>query len=324
MNVHVLDDYQDAVRGLPSFSQLAGHSVTVWNDHAQDAGTLANRLGDADAVLLIRERTAIRRELLERLPRLKLVSQFGVVPNIDLAASEALGITVCSRTVPGRPSHATAELTWGLILAATRRIPQEMQHLRAGGWQSRHAMGRTLLGLTLGLFGYGRIGGVVAGYGRAFGMRVLVWGTEGTRERAKADGHDAAPDQQAFFAQSDVLSLHLGLNEGTRGIVGAADFALMKSDALFVNTSRAALVEPGALAAALAAGRPGAAAVDVFDAEPVKAGAEPLLALDNVVATPHIGYVERGGLERMFEAMIGQVLAFDRGEPMNVLVRGTR
>ena len=319
LKIAILDAYQDAVRGFPAFGKLAGHDVTVWNDHCRDTGTLARRLADTEALLLIRERTPITEALLARLPKLRLISQTGAVPHIDLDACSRHGVTVCARIAPGQPSYATAELTWGLVLAAARRIPQEMQSLRDGRWQSPSALGWLLRGRTLGVFGHGRIGGVVAGYGRAFGMRVLVWGREASRERARADGYEVADSAEALFEASDVLTVHLPLHDETRGIVSAALLARMKPTALFVNTSRAGLVAPGALEAALAAGRPGSAALDVFEDEPVTGTGHPLVARDDVVATPHVGYVERQSLEGMFDILIDQILAFEAGTPANVL-----
>jgi D-3-phosphoglycerate dehydrogenase len=318
MKIAILDDYQDVVRTFAGFQRIAHHDVTVWNDHTDDIDLLASRLADTEALLLIRERTAITAPLLERLPRLRLISQFGSVPHIDLDACTRQGVRVCARTVPGQPSYATAELTWGLVLAALRRIPQEMATLKAGNWQSRDAMGELLWGRRLGVYGYGRIGAVVAGYGRAFGMKVQVWGRASTLARAVEDGHEAAAGEEEFFATSDVISLHLPLVPATRGIVTARLLATMKPSALIVNTSRAGLIETGALVAALRGGRPGMAATDVFEDEPVP-GSHPLFALPNVVATPHIGYVERSGLERMFELMFEQVQGFERGQPINAL-----
>jgi D-3-phosphoglycerate dehydrogenase len=319
LKITVLDDYQDMLRGFDTFRRLSAHEVTVWNDHCADEAALAERLSDTEAVILIRERTLIGNKLLARLTRLKLISQFGAVPNIDLESCTRRGVLVCSQITPGGPSYATAELTWGLIIASARRIPQEVQALKDGRWQASRTLGWTLRGRTLGLIGYGRIGAVVAGYGKAFGMQVLVGGSEASRARAAGDGFAAAPTLEALFAGSDVLSVHLPLRDGTRGIVTAALLAAMKPGALFVNTSRAQLVEAGALEAALVAGRPGSAAVDVFDSEPVLGGAHPLLQLDNVIATPHIGYVEGRSIETMAVPMIEQVLAFAAGRPINVL-----
>jgi D-3-phosphoglycerate dehydrogenase len=301
MKVAILDDWFDTVRTLEAFEKLAGHEVTVWTDHVQDDDALAERLADTEALVLIRERTEIRTPLLERLPALKLISQRSVYPHIDVDTCTRQGIVVSSNMHAGAPSFAAAELTWGLILAAMRRIPQEMASLRAGTWQ-RGPIGSTLRGKTLGIYGYGRIGKVVAGYGEAFGMKILVQ-REVSRER--------------FFSESDVVTMHVRLVPETRGIVTAADLALMKPTALFVNTSRAGLVEPGALAAALKEGRPGMAAVDVFEEEPLTT--HPLLEMDNVVATPHIGYVTRDEWELQFADIFDQINAFADGSPINVV-----
>lgn len=317
MHIVIPDDYQDAVRSLDCFPKLAGHSVTLFHDTVRDLDALAERFRDADALVLIRERTPIREELLARLPGLKLISQTGKgTAHIDLAACTRHGVAVAAGT--GSP-YAPAELTWALVLAAERRIPQEVARLRAGHWQS--TMGRGLRGRTLGLWGYGKIGTLVAGYGRAFGMHVLVWGREGSLARAQADGYAVAADQRSLFEHSDVLSLHIKLIRETRGIVTAADLACMKPDALLVNTSRAELIEAGALEAALRSGRPGFAAVDVYEEEPVFGAAHPLLALDNAVCTPHLGYVEKDSYENYFGQAFDQVVAFAEGRPMNVVNR---
>jgi len=316
MKISVLDDYQDAVRHLACFSKLAGHNVTIFNDHTKDVDELARRLKDAEALVLIRERTPIRAPLIERLPRLKLISQTSVYPHIDVEACTQRGIVVSSDLHPGSPSYATAELTWALVLVAMRRILTEVQSLKAGRWQS--SIGSVLRGRTLGIFGYGRIGAVVARYGKAFDMKVLAWGREGSAERGRADGVEIAT-REAIFERSDVLSLHVRLIAATRGIVTAADLARMKPTALFVNTSRAELVEPGALVAALKAGRPGMAAVDVFENEPVLVPDHPLLKMDNAICTPHIGYVARENFERMFGMIFDQILAFVAGKPMNIV-----
>ena len=319
MKIAILDDYQDVVRTLPSFSKVSGQDVQIWHDHPRDLDVLAERLRDRDALVLTRERTAITDELLQRLPNLRIVSQFGAVPNIDVEACTRRGIMVCSQTSTGQPSYSTAELTWGLIIAALRRIPQEMAALRAGVWQSPGSAGITLRGRMLGVYGYGRIGSVVAQYGRAFGMKVLVWGREAALQRARADGFKAAESEIRFFEQPDVLSLHLALNEATRGIVTRALLDRMKPGSLIVNTSRAELIEPGALLAALLAGRPALGAVDVFEDEPILGAAHPLLALPNVVATPHLGYVAVERLDTMFDTAFEQVLRFDQGTPINVV-----
>ena len=317
MKVTVLDDYQNLVRSLDAYKKLKDHDVTVWNDHTKDVDVLAERLKDTEALVLIRERTPIRAPLIERLPKLKLVSQRSVFPHIDVDALTRRGIVLSSDQHPGKPSYATAELTWGLVIAAMRKIPQEVASLKAGKWQT--TVGTGLRGRNLGIFGYGRIGGAVAGYGRAFGMNVSVWGTEGSRTRGQADGYAAAASKEAFFEQNDVISLHLRLVDATRGIVTAADLARMKPTALIVNTSRAGLIAPGALEAALKQGRPGMAAVDVFEEEPVLGASHPLLAMDNVVATPHLGYVERDAYEGQFASSFEQVLAFAAGKPINVM-----
>ncbi|MBI2526614.1 MAG: D-2-hydroxyacid dehydrogenase family protein [Candidatus Rokubacteria bacterium] len=318
MNITVLDDYQDTIRTLACFGKVTGHHVTIWTDHTKDLDALAARLKDTEALALIRERTPIRAPLLERLDKLRLISQMSVYPHIDVEACTRRGVIVSSYMAPGRPSYATAELTWGLILASVRRIPQEMAALRAGTWQA-YPVGTGLRGKTLGIYGYGRIGGVVAGYGRAFGMQVLVWGGEGSLARAREDGYAVARSREALFEESDVLSLHVRLLEATRGMVTAADLGRMKPTGLLVNTSRAGLIAPGALEAALRAGRPGLAAVDVFEDEPVLGARHPLLSMDSVVSTPHLGYVERDQLEIMCSMIFDQMLAYAGGRPINVV-----
>ena len=317
MKVTILDDYFDTLRTLPCFQKLSGHDVTVWTDHVQDDDVLADRLKDAEALVLIRERTAIRAPLVERLPKLRLISQRSVYPHIDIDACTRRGVIVCSNMHADTPSYAAAELTWGLVLAAMRRIPQQMHSLQSGTWQI--GVGDSLRGKTLGIHGYGRIGSVVAGYGAAFGMRVLVWAREASRDRARADGYAVAPTQAAFYVASDVVSLHMRLVPDTRGIVKRADLAQMKPTALLVNTSRAGLIEPGALVDALRAGRPGMAAVDVFDEEPVPQTDAPLLTMENVVCTPHIGYVTRDEYELQFADVFEQIAAYAAGKPINVV-----
>jgi D-3-phosphoglycerate dehydrogenase / 2-oxoglutarate reductase len=317
MKISILDDYQDAVRTLKCFPKLAGHDVTVWNDHTRDTDTLAERLKDTEVLVLIRERTPIRAPLIERLPKLKLISQSSVYPHIDVEACTKRGILLCSDLHPGEPSYATAELAWGLMIAALRRIPQEVAALKSGRWQS--SIGTALRGSTLGILGYGRIGAVMARYAKAFDMKVLAWGQERSAERARADGHEFAASKEVLFERSDVLTLHVRLIPSTRGLVTAGDLARMKPTALLVNTSRAGLIEPGALAAALKAGRPGLAAVDVYEEEPLLNAANPLLHIDNAVCTPHLGYVERGGYERIFNAVFDQVVGFASGKPINVI-----
>jgi D-3-phosphoglycerate dehydrogenase len=317
VKISVLDDYFDTVRTLECFGKLAGHEVTIWNDHVQDVDTLAERLRDAQALVLIRERTQIRAPLLERLPKLKLISQRSVYPHIDIDACTRLGIIVSSSQHAGTPSYATAEFTWGLVLAAMRAIPQQMASLKAGRWQM--GVGHTLRGKTLGIYGYGRIGAVVAGYGKAFGMKVLVWAREKALAQARVDGYETADSKAAFFERCDVLSLHMRLVDATRGIVTAADLARMKPIALLVNTSRAPLIEPNALVNALRAGRPGMAAVDVYEKEPLRDTSDPLLTMDNVVCTPHLGYVSRDEYEIQFADIFDQILSYAAGTPINVV-----
>ena len=318
MNITILDDYQDTVRTLACFGKVAGHNVTIWNDHTKDVDTLAARLKDAEALALIRERTPIREPLLERLDKLRIISQVSVYPHIDVEACTRRGVILSSSSLPGQPSYATAELTWGLIIAAFRRIPQQMAALKAGGWQTP-PIGIALRGKTLGIYGYGKIGGVIAGYGAAFGMNVLVWGRETALGKARADGYVVAASKDALFEESDVVTLHLRLVDATRGIVTAGDLARMKPTSLIVNTSRAGLIEPGALEAALSAGRPGMAAVDVFEEEPVLGARHPLLGMDNVICTPHLGYVERDQIEMFFSLIFDQILAYASGKPINVV-----
>lgn len=318
MNITVLDDWQNTVRTLGSFKKVAGHNVTIWNDHTKDVEVLAKRLADAEALCLIRERTPIRAPLLERLHKLRIISQVGVFPHVDLAACTKRGVIMSSLTgAGGGPSYATAELTWGMIIGAFRNIPQEVAALKAGKWQA-HPVGIGLRGKTLGIWGYGKIGAVVAGYGRAFGMKVLAWGREASLAAARAAGDTPVRSKEELLEQSDVVSIHIRLIDATRGMVTAADLARMKPTALFVNTSRAGLVAPGALEAALKAGRPAMAAVDVFEEEPIPLGGHPLLKLDNVLALPHLGYVERDGLEHQFSTIFDQILAYAAGKPINV------
>src|ERR1700737_2914795 len=274
MKISMLDDYFDTLRTLDCFGKLAGHDVTIWNDHVQDVDMLAERLRDTEVLVLIRERTQIRDALLARLPKLKLISQRSVYPHIDIDACTRLGIIVSSSQHADTPSYATAEFTWGLVLAAMREIPQQMASLKAGHWQI--GVGHTLRGKTLGIYGYGRIGAVVAGYGKAFGMNVLVWAREPALAKARADGYATAASKAEFFEQCDVLSLHMRLVDATRGIVTADDLARMKPSALLVNPNRPPVMAPHALVEALRAGRPGMAAVDVYEKEPLRATSDPL------------------------------------------------
>lgn len=311
MKIAIPDDYQDAVRTLTCFQKLAGHEVSVIREHVSDPEMLAARLQGIEALVLIRERTPITESLLARLPDLRLIVQTGrQAPHLDLAACTRHGVAVIY-TIPtsaGRP-YSTAELTWGLILASMRSLPQEVTALKAGRWQN--TLGRVLHGQTLCILGYGRIGSLVAGYGRAFGMRVLAWGREGSLARARSDGFEVAASREALFREADVLSTHLLLREETRGSVTAQDLAMMKPSALFVNTSRAGLLEPGALVKALQAGRPGYAAVDVYESEPLTD--HPLLHMPNVICTPHLGYVEKETYEHMIGTAFESLLAFDAG-----------
>jgi D-3-phosphoglycerate dehydrogenase len=317
MKISILDDYHDTLRTLRCFGKLAGHDVTVWNDHVQDVDALADRLSDTEVLVLIRERTRIGAALLERLPALRLISQRSVYPHVDVAACTRLGVMLCSNLHADSPSYAAAELTWALVLAAMRQIPGQVAALKAGRWQI--GVGHTLRGKTLGIFGYGRIGRVVAGYGKAFGMNVLVWARAANLDRASSDGYAAASSKTALFEDADVLSLHMRLVDATRGIVEADDLSWMKTAALLVNTSRAGLIQPGALVQALRAGRPGMAAVDVFEQEPLLDTDDPLLNMDNVVCTPHIGYVSRDEYELQFADIFDQITAYAAGKPINVI-----
>jgi D-3-phosphoglycerate dehydrogenase len=315
MKIAILDDYADVVRRLDCFKTLRGHDITILNEHYADPDVLAERVRHAEALVLLRERTPIGEALLQRLPGLKLISQNGHVPHIDLDACTRHGVLVCS-ALTSRPSYAAAELTWGLIIAAMRHIPFEAEALKKGRWQT--TIGTGLRGRTLGIMGYGRIGKVIANYAKAFEMKVMVWEREGGFGHARHDGHMIPSSRAEFFARSDVLSLHVRLNEETRGSVTAQDLSCMKPTALLVNTSRAELIAPGVLAAALKAGRPGMAAVDVFENEPVVGACDPLLALPNALCTPHIGYVEVDNHEIAYGNAFKQVVAFDAGTPIHV------
>jgi D-3-phosphoglycerate dehydrogenase len=317
MKITILDDYADTLRTLTCFSLLAGHEVTIWRDHEQNVDRLAERLADTEVLVLIRERTKIRTPLLERLPKLRLISQRSVYPHIDIDTCTRLGIIVSSSMHAGTPSYATAELTFGLILSAARMIPQQVAALKAGHWQT--GVGSTLRGKTLGLYGYGRIARAVADYAKAFAMPVQVWAREASREAARLDGLRVADSKDAFFETSDIISLQMRLVDATRHIVTLADLQRMKPSAIFVNTSRAPLVAPGALVEALRSGRPGFAAVDVYEDEPLTDPAHPLLGLSNVVATPHIGYVTREEYELQFTDIFEQIVAYAAGAPTNIV-----
>jgi D-3-phosphoglycerate dehydrogenase len=329
MNIVILDDYQDAVRKLNCATRLEDYPAKVYTNTVKGIGQLSVRLRDADVIVLIRERTQMSRQLIEKLPRLRLIAQTGRVgSHIDVQACTERGIAVAEGV--GSPV-APAELTWALIMAAMRRLPQYIGNLKHGAWQQsgmksasmppNFGLGTVLRGRTLGVWGYGKIGQLVAGYGKAFGMRVLVWGSQSARERAAADGLQAAVNREELFSQTDVLSLHLRLADETANIVKLEDLSRMKPTALLVNTSRAELIEPDALIAALNRGRPGLAAIDVFESEPILQG-HALLRLENCICTPHIGYVEQDSYELYFGAAFDNVVNFIRGTPTNIVNPG--
>ncbi|MBP0495356.1 D-2-hydroxyacid dehydrogenase family protein [Roseomonas indoligenes] len=315
MRIAILDDYADAFRTAPAFARLSAHEVTVFSDTEKDPDTLVARLADMEALVLTQQRSRLPAAVIERLPRLRFIMQTGRnTAHLAIDACTRQGIVVSTGGAGG--PEATAELAWGLIIAALRHIPEEAQRLREGGWQATAGIG--LKGKTLGIYAYGRIGAMVARVGRAFDMRVLCWGREGSQERARADGFAVADSRGAFFAEADVLSLHILLNDATRGIVTAGDLARMKPGALLVNTSRAPIIAPGALVAALKAGRPGRAAVDVFDDEPVLGATDPLIGMPNVLCTPHLGYATRGVFDALYEVAVDRLLAFAAGAPTHV------
>jgi D-3-phosphoglycerate dehydrogenase len=326
MNIIILDDYQDAVRKLRCAAKLDGLSAKVYTNTVKGVGQLAVRLRDAEVLVAIRERTHFPRALLEKLPKLRLICQIGRTgSHIDVETCTRLGIAVAECHAPPTPA---AELTWALVMASMRRLPQYIGNLKHGAWQqsglksssmpTNFGLGIMLQGKTLGIWGYGQVGRLVAGYGRAFGMHVMVWGSEASLKQAQADGFAAAPSREAFFETADVLSLHLQLSEATRGLITLEDFSRMKPTALFVNTSRAELIQDNALVAGLNRGRPGMAAVDVFESEPILQG-HPLLRLENAVCTPHIGFVEIDSYEQHFSAAFDNVLSFIAGEPSNII-----
>ena len=317
MKVHILDDWFDTLRTLPSFRLLDGHEVTVWNDHVDDVNTLAERLQPAEALVLFRERTAITAPLLERLPNLRLISQRSVYPHVDVTACTANRVLLCSNMHADGPSVAAAELTFALILASARQIPQQMAALQAGQWQM--APGQSLRGRTLGLYGYGRIAKQVAAYAQVFGMKVVWWASETGRAKAEAAGANVAASRHAFFAESDFVSVHVRLKPETKGIITREDLLAMKPTASFVNTSRSGLVEKGALEAALEAGRPGRLALDVFDREPMTPPVDPIVLLPSVIATPHIGYVTEDELDLQFADIYAQINAYAAGEPIHMI-----
>ena len=316
MKVHVLDDWSDTLRKLPCFDLLEGHDVTIWTDHETDVAALAARVAQSEALVLIRERTRITAELLDRLPNLRLISLRGAYPHVDVDACTRNGVLLCTNVHTGQPSYAAAELTLALILASWRQIPEHVDSIRAGNWQK--CVGRTLRGRRLGLYGYGRIAGVVAGYADAIGMEVIWWGSEEGRARARADGRRVAESRDAFFATSDIVSLHVRLTPATRGIVTASDLAAMPDRSLLVNTSRAGLIEPGALEAEVKRDRI-LVATDVFENEPLQDPTHILLRQPNVLPTPHIGYVTEDEFELQFRDVFEQINAFARGDPINVV-----
>jgi D-3-phosphoglycerate dehydrogenase len=317
MKVHILDDWFDTLRGLPCFSKLDGHDVTVWNDHAEDLDVLAGRLADAEAITLFRERTPVTAALLDRLPNLRLISQRSVYPHVDVPACTERGILMCSNMSAGAPSYAAAEMTLALMLASVRQIPQQFASLKAGNWQM--GVGKTLRGRTLGLYGYGKIATAVAGYAEALGMKVVWWGSDAGRARALADGRTVAASREAFFGEPDVVSVHVRMNASTAGLITPADLAAMRGDAVFVNTSRAGLVSPGVLLAALDAGHPGAAAVDVFEVEPLHDATDRFINHPRLIATPHVGYVTEDELQIQFSDIFDQINAYAGGAPTHMI-----
>ncbi len=317
MKLAILDDWFDTLRGLPCFQKLNGIDVTVFTDHEPDPDKLAARLKPFDAVVLFRERSAISAQVLDQLPNLKLISQRSVYPHVDVDACTRRGVLLCSNMHSGTPSFAAAEHTWALILAAMRQIPQQMANMKAGHWQM--GVGKTLQGRRLGLYGYGRIAKTVEGYAQAFGMNVIWWASDEGRARALAEGRTVADSREAFFSTPDVVSVHVRLKPATKGLITGADLGLMRPDALFVNTSRAGLIEPGAMLAAMNAGRPGHAALDVFDKEPVTWENDPLLTHPNVTCTPHIGFVTEDEFELQFSDIFDQVVAYRSGAPIHMI-----
>ncbi|QCO57941.1 D-2-hydroxyacid dehydrogenase family protein (plasmid) [Pseudorhodobacter turbinis] len=317
MKVHILDDWFDTLRGLPCFAKLKGHDVTVWNAHFRSTDLLAEKLGQAETLVLFRERTPITADLLHRLPNLKLISQRSVYPHVDVPACTAQGVLLCSNMKADGHSVAAAELTWALMLACARQLTAQNASIKAGQWQM--GVGQSLAGRRLGLYGYGRIARAVAGYARAFGMEVVWWASEQGRARALADGETVAESRAAFFAESDFISLHVRMKPETKGIITAADLTLMKPSASFINTSRAGLVERGALLTAMHAGRPGRAGIDVFETEPLTDANDPLVHHPNVIATPHIGFVTEDELDSQFADIFDQINAYTSGAPIHMI-----
>lgn len=316
MKVHILDDWFDTLRHLPCFELLANHQVTVWTDHEDNPAQLAKRLAEAEALVLFRERTSITRELLEQLPKLKLISQRSGHPHVNVKACSDHGVMLCSKIGADAPSYAAAEMTLALMLASFRQIPEQVTSIRAGNWQM--GVGRSLRGRTLGLYGYGRIAKAVAGYAKAMGMKVRFWASEDGRARARADGAYVADSRDAFFSSSDIVSLHVRLTPATKGIITSEDLAKMSARSLLVNTSRAGLIAPGALEAEIARGRI-FAAIDVFETEPLRDTKHPLLNTSNVLPTPHLGFVTEDEFDLQFTDIFEQVNAFAAGAPINII-----
>jgi D-3-phosphoglycerate dehydrogenase len=319
MKIAVIHDYADALRNTRAYPKLQGHDVKIYNDAYTDPARVVEQVKGCDALLLTQQRVVITPQILDQLPQLKFISQTGRnVYHLDVAACTARGITVSAGGHDSKsPYTTTGELAWALILASLRHIPFEVENFKAGQWHS--TVGTRLYGHTFGMYAYGHIGSGVAKVAKAFGMNVICWGREGSLTRAKAEGFEAAASREAFFEQSDVISLHLPSNAGTRGIITAADLARMKPTALIVNTSRAPIIADGALVEALKKGRPGFAAVDVYEEEPVVGGNHPLLKMKNVICTPHLGYSEKGSYESIYEGGVEQLLAYAAGKPINVL-----
>ncbi len=318
MKIAILDDYLDSIFHLPCYEKLVGHDVTILRQKYDDPAELARAIGDAEAVVLFRERTSVTDELLAHLPNVKLISQRSAYPHIDVDACTKRGVLLCSKQGAGKaPSYAAAEMTWALIMASARQIVEQNASLKAGQWQM--GIGKTLRGRTLGILGYGKISRVVAGYAKAFGMNVLVWASEASRKAATDDGLDVAASREAFFAAPDIITVHMRLTPETRGTITADDLARMRPGSLFVNTSRAGLVAPGALLAALDAGRPGKAAVDVLDTEPLTDPHDRFANHPNVLATPHVGFVTEDELDMQFGDIFDQVVAYANGDPIHMI-----
>lgn len=314
MKITILDDYQDAVVKLESFKMLKGLDVTVLNHTEKDGSKLAELLKDSEIIVLIRERTEITEDLLSKLPKLKLISQTGKKSNhLDIATCTKYKVAVAEGI--GSPV-APSELAWALLMNTVRLIPQAIQGMKEGKWQTN--IGSTIKGKTIGIWGYGKIGQQIAKYANVFGATVLVWGSENSRNQAVLDGYTQATSREEFFSQSNVITLHLRLNESTFGIVKETDLSLMKSDAVLINTARAELIEKGALLHCLKKGRPGFAGIDVYEEEPIYDVDFELLQLPNVVCTPHIGYVEKDSYELYFEKAFENVINYVNRNPTNI------